>query len=87
MGKRMSEAVKISRFSFYYGEKVILHDIDLSVKEGEYVSIIGPNGAGKSTLKCLNRIIRAGTVPSNYSAKSGIQPERARRLMVMFPDP
>ena len=57
----MSEAVKISQFSFYYGQKVILHDIDLSVKEGEYVSIIGPNGAGKSTLlKCLNRIIKGG---------------------------
>lgn len=57
----MSEAVKISRFSFHYGQEEILHDIDLSVAEGEYVSIIGPNGAGKSTLlKCLNRIIKGG---------------------------
>ncbi len=56
-------AVKISRFSFSYGPKgkEILADIDLSVAQGEYVSIIGPNGAGKSTLlKCLNRIIRGG---------------------------
>lgn len=54
-------AIVINQFSFHYGQKEILRDINLSVKEGEYVSIIGPNGAGKSTLlKCLNRIIRGG---------------------------
>ena len=54
-------AVVINQFSFHCGQKEILHDINFSVKEGEYVSIIGPNGAGKSTLlKCLNRIIKGG---------------------------
>ncbi|RKS75174.1 branched-chain amino acid transport system ATP-binding protein [Haloarcula quadrata] len=33
-----------------YGDLQILTDIDLSVDEGEYVSIVGPNGAGKSTV-------------------------------------
>jgi len=28
----------------------LLHDIDLQIETGEWVSIIGPNGAGKSTL-------------------------------------
>jgi len=28
----------------------VLHDIDLKVKEGEFVTIIGPSGCGKSTL-------------------------------------
>jgi branched-chain amino acid transport system ATP-binding protein len=32
-----------------YGAIQILHDVSLSVNEGEVVSIIGPNGAGKST--------------------------------------
>jgi ABC-type branched-subunit amino acid transport system ATPase component len=33
-----------------YGKIPVLHDINLSVDEGELVSVIGPNGAGKSTL-------------------------------------
>jgi ABC-type lipoprotein export system ATPase subunit len=28
----------------------ILKDVDLSIKEGEFVSIMGPSGSGKSTL-------------------------------------
>lgn len=33
------------------GQKTIaLQDINLEVKEGEFISIIGPSGCGKSTL-------------------------------------
>ena len=28
----------------------LLKDVDLSVKEGEFISIMGPSGSGKSTL-------------------------------------
>ena len=38
----------------YYDAKLqrtfILKDINLEIKEGEFVSIMGPSGAGKSTL-------------------------------------
>jgi putative ABC transport system ATP-binding protein len=33
-----------------YNRAFILKDVDLSVKEGEFISIMGPSGAGKSTL-------------------------------------
>lgn len=53
--------IELKQFSFGYGPKEILHDINLAVREGEYVSMIGPNGAGKSTLlKCINRIAKGG---------------------------
>lgn len=32
------------------GERVVLHDINLSINTGEHVAILGPNGCGKSTL-------------------------------------
>ncbi|MEE9237817.1 MAG: ABC transporter ATP-binding protein [Thermoplasmata archaeon] len=33
-----------------YGTVEIVHDMNLSLKRGELLSIVGPNGAGKSTL-------------------------------------
>jgi NitT/TauT family transport system ATP-binding protein len=33
-----------------YGEKKILHDIDLVVRKGEFCTVVGPSGCGKSTL-------------------------------------
>lgn len=38
-------AVNVAR-----GERVVLHDINLSIRAGEHVAIMGPNGCGKSTL-------------------------------------
>lgn len=33
-----------------YGDLQVLSDVDLDVRDGEFVSIVGPNGAGKSTV-------------------------------------
>jgi branched-chain amino acid transport system ATP-binding protein len=33
-----------------YGDLQVLSDVDLDVRDGEYVTIVGPNGAGKSTV-------------------------------------
>ncbi len=37
-------------FKVYPGGRVALHDVSLSVEEGEFVFLVGPTGAGKSTL-------------------------------------
>ena len=40
-------------FKYYSNNFVktyVLRDVDLDVKEGEFVTIMGPSGAGKSTL-------------------------------------
>lgn len=32
------------------GDRVVLHDLNLTIRAGEHVAILGPNGCGKSTL-------------------------------------
>ena len=53
----MSELLTIEHLSCGYGDRPVLDDVNLSVKEGETVLIAGPNGCGKSTL--LKAIIGA----------------------------
>lgn len=41
-------------YSSYREEKTIIHQLDLSVKEHEFVCILGPSGCGKTTLlRCI----------------------------------
>lgn len=42
--------LQFSKVNTYYGKIQALHDISLSVGQGEIVTLIGANGAGKSTL-------------------------------------
>ena len=42
--------IELSHVTFGYGEKPVLNDFSMSVKEGEQVTLIGRTGAGKSTI-------------------------------------
>ncbi len=39
-----------SSVSRHFGDVTALHEIDLSIGRGEFVSVVGPSGCGKSTL-------------------------------------
>lgn len=42
--------VVLSHVTFGYGEKLVLSDFSMTVKEGEQVTLVGRTGAGKSTV-------------------------------------
>ena len=44
-----AEFLRISNLHAWYGESHILHGVDLTVHEGEVVTLLGRNGAGRTT--------------------------------------
>ena len=52
-----SPAVEIDHLSLYYGEKLALKDVSMSVPKHRVTAYIGPSGCGKTTLlRCINRM-------------------------------
>lgn len=59
---KLEHSIRLENVSFSYdAEKVILHDINLSLEKGKSYAIVGGSGSGKSTL--LNLLMAAN---SNY---------------------
>lgn len=52
--------IDIQHLSKSYGSKIILDDINLHVRKGEFVTLLGPSGCGKTTLL---RLIAGFTEP------------------------
>ena len=58
------------------GSRVILDDVSLTAREGEFIAVIGPNGAGKSTL--LATLAGLATPTHGKVALDGIDLRRIR---------
>ena len=72
-------------------EKVALDSLDLSVKDGDFVTIIGSNGAGKSTLlNCVAGTYRpedGSVIIDGRNVTKSPEHRRARYLARVFQDP
>ena len=55
----MSALLQVSGLQAWYGESHVLHGVDMTVDEGEMVTILGRNGVGKTTtLRTIMGILR-----------------------------
>jgi branched-chain amino acid transport system ATP-binding protein len=64
-GAGAKEVLRLEDVHAFYGESHILHGVDLSVREGDVVTLLGRNGAGKTTtLKSIMGILeqRRGSI-------------------------
>lgn len=70
-----------------YQEADILHGVNLSLEEGQIVSVIGPNGAGKSTLlKTIFGLLqpRNGKISFKGEDITGLKPEKIVQKGISF---
>lgn len=79
----MKEIVTLKDIWVYLDSVLVLHDINLTIREGEFLGIIGPNGGGKTTLlKVILGLIR----PARGEVKVfGKDPVKTRRLIGYVP--
>ncbi|TPK72171.1 ABC transporter ATP-binding protein [Mesorhizobium sp. B2-3-3] len=77
--------VELSGVSKKYGEKAVIHGVDLTVEHGEFLVFIGPSGCGKSTLLrmiCGLEPISAGMVVIGGKPMRGVPPAKRGVAMV-----
>lgn len=68
-----------------FGDIVALHDIDLTIHQGEVIGLVGSNGAGKTTLL---RLLAGVYVPTNGRVRlaNGEEVHTARNVIGVVPE-
>jgi branched-chain amino acid transport system ATP-binding protein len=83
----MTAALEISNLHAWYGESHILHDVNLSVNQGEVVTLLGRNGAGRTTtLRAIMGLTgtRKGSIKINGVEAIGLPTHKIAHLGVGY---
>jgi putative spermidine/putrescine transport system ATP-binding protein len=86
IAKKPAVGIRLHGISKSYGRQPVLHDLDLSVTPGEFISMLGPSGSGKTTIL---KVIAGFEDPDRGSVflgerdMAGYPPER-RNIGVVF---
>jgi len=81
------ESLRLARLEAWYGESQVLHGVDLTVHEGEVVTLLGRNGAGRTTaLRAIMGLVgaRTGSVQIGGVETIGLAPHRIARMGVGY---
>jgi branched-chain amino acid transport system ATP-binding protein len=84
---RHEEILRIKGLQAFYEESHILHGIDLSVCEGEVVTLLGRNGAGRTTiLKAIIGLVgrRSGSITVKGIETIGMPTHKITRLGIGY---
>ncbi len=75
--------IEINHVYFSYDEVPVLQDVNITIKERDFLAIIGPNGGGKTTIL---RLILGLLEPDKGTVRVfGQTPEQARRSIGYLP--
>jgi branched-chain amino acid transport system ATP-binding protein len=83
----MAAALEISNLQAWYGESHILHNVNLSVNEGEVITLLGRNGAGRTTtLRAIMGLTgtRTGSIKINGVESIGMPTHKIAHLGVGY---
>lgn len=78
-----TELLHIENLNAWYGESHVLHGVNLTVNEGEVVSLLGRNGAGRTTtLRAIMGLTgrRTGSIRVHGQEAIKLPPHRIARL-------
>ncbi|MFV8572522.1 ABC transporter ATP-binding protein [Marinobacter sp.] len=81
------EKLRISDLHAFYGESHILHGIDMTVNQGELVTLLGRNGSGRSTtLRAIMNMVgkRTGSIVINGQETLNVPAHKIAHLGVGF---
>jgi branched-chain amino acid transport system ATP-binding protein len=83
----MTAALEITNLQAWYGESHILHNVNLSVNQGEVVTLLGRNGAGRTTtLRAIMGLTgaRQGSIKINGVEAIGMPTHKIAHLGVGY---
>ena len=82
------EILKFEHVAAAYGDREVLKDVNLTLREGEFAGLIGSNGTGKSTLiKCVSGLLplKRGSIRICGKENAALKNKERAQLVAVVP--
>lgn len=83
-----NEILKFEHVAAAYGDREVLKDVNLTIREGEFAGLIGSNGTGKSTLiKCVSGLLplKRGSIRICGKENAALKNKERAQLVAVVP--